>query len=200
MISPRICGFRASHISLCAALALSACSADKLYTVPTAVPTAASGQAAVSRISIAYGTVEVQDVSLPEYASGQAIPMRASDGSISSSRNLLWADLPTRAVTLELSRYLRQTTGAEIAPSPWPFLDRAEVRVDVRVEQMLAEADGTFRLSGQYFIAPETGARGRSALFDLTVPMAGPGTAAIAAARGQAILQLAQVIARTGLR
>ncbi|KAA2313453.1 membrane integrity-associated transporter subunit PqiC [Pseudooceanicola sediminis] len=196
MISRRAPLFRVPLLSLLAVLSLGACSADKLYTVPT--PPA---QAAVGRIAIAYASVEVQDVSLPEYASGDAIPMRDDDGSVTASKNLLWADLPTRAVTLELSRYLRQITGAEVAPSPWPFLDRAQVRVDVRVEQMLAEANGSFRLSGQYFVAPETGARGRSALFDLTVPIGGDGGAvAIAAARGQAVLQLAQLMAQSALR
>ncbi|WP_226941717.1 PqiC family protein [Pseudooceanicola spongiae] len=197
MMTPRALVLRAPLLSILAALALSGCSAEKLYTVPNPTP----AQATANRIAIAYGTVEVQDVSLPDYASSQSIAMRGPDGSVTAAKKLLWADLPTRAVTLELSRYLRQITGAEVAPSPWPFLDRAQVRVDVRVEQMLAEADGTFRLSGQYFIAPETGARGRSALFDVVVPIGGDGDAtAIAAARGQAMLQLAEKMARDGLR
>jgi len=66
---------------------------------------------------------------------------------------------------------------------------------------LLAAETGQFRASGQYFVAVSTGGSERSGLFDLTVafdPKGGP--AAIAAARGQLILDLASYIAKNGLK
>jgi len=143
----------------------------------------------------------VLQVSLPSYAASDEIYVRGADGALTSSSGLLWSDDPSRAVTLELSRYLALTTGAQVAPEPWPFADRASARVDVRVEEMYAEGETRFVMAGQFFAAPENGGRDRSGLFALSAPIAGGGgTAAIAAARGQVVRDLAAEIARKGLR
>jgi uncharacterized lipoprotein YmbA len=156
---------------------------------------------AAERVGISYRTVEVLQVSLPTYAASEEIYVRGADGALTSSSDLLWADEPSRAVTLELTRYLSQITGAQVAPEPWPFADRAGARVDVRVEDMYAAADGRFIMTGQYFAAPEAEGRDRSGLFSLSAPIAGEGgVAAIAAARGQVVRDLAAEIARRGLR
>lgn len=183
-------------ITACLAFGLLAgCGSDAMrYPVPPA-------PAPAERVGIAYRSVEVLQVSLPTYAASEEIFVRGADGALTSSADLLWADDPSRAVTLELTRHLSQITGAQVAPEPWPFLDRAAARVDVRVEDMYAAADGRFILTGQYFAAAEAGGRDRSALFSLSAPVAGEGgTAAIAAARGQVVRDLAAEIARKGLR
>ena len=186
---------RPALLCLTAGLALAACSSARLYTVPV-FPETGLGSASSS-----FRSVEVLDVSLPDYAAAGEIPMRQKDGSVKASRSVLWADEPVRSVTLELSRLLRQITGAQIAAEPWPFYDNAQAQLQVRVESMLAEGDGTFRLTGQYFVAPTDGRRGRSDDFKISVPVATPGAPnAIAAARSQAVLTLAQKIARVGLR
>ena len=65
---------------------------------------------------------------------------------------------------------------------------------------MLAQESGVFRLAGQYFVSSETG-RARAQLFDLSVPVPlEAGATAIAAARAQAVRDLAVAIARDGLR
>lgn len=167
--------------------------AQRFTVPPAAVP--------LQNVTIAYRSVELLEVSLPTYAASDEIHIRGDDGAVSSSSDTLWADQPARSVTLELSRYLAQMTGARVAPEPWPFADRAAVRVDVRVEEMLAEGNGTFLMTGQYFVAPELGGRDRSGLFSLSAPIvAEGGAAAIAAARGQVVRQLAEEIARKGLR
>ncbi|WP_113911767.1 PqiC family protein [Roseovarius dicentrarchi] len=154
----------------------------------------------VQKQRIAYGTVALRAVSLPTYAAAEDIYIAGLDGVISPGAGLLWADEPGRAITLELTRYLAQITGARVASEPWPFLDRAQVEVELRIEEMLAHADGTFRLSGQYFVAPESG-RDRANLFSLVTPIGGAFTAQdIAAARGAAMRQLAGEIAARGLR
>lgn len=99
----------------------------------------------------------MSEVTLPSYAAAEDIYMRAADGTI-SPMGTLWADLPARSITLQLSRDLGAITGVTVAPEPWPFRAYAAAKVDVRIEELLATAEGVFRLSGQYFIAPEAGA------------------------------------------
>lgn len=149
---------------------------------------------------IAFRAVEIRDVSLPAYAADDEIVRRAADGRLVSD-GVLWADTPDRAVALELSRHLAQITGARVASNPWPFEALPDARLDLRFETLVAGADGTFRATGQYFVAVSDGRRERSGVFDLSVPFdpeAGP--AAIATARGQVILDLAGDLARAALR
>ena len=154
------------------------------------------------RIATSFPSVEVRDVSLPTYAQAEEIAVQGADGSITLSDAFLWADDPSRAVTLELSRNLATLTGNPTAPEPWPFEAYPAARVEVRVEQMLASQAGQFRLSGQYFVVDmESRGRDRAALFDLSAPLdpeAGPN--AIAAARAAVVAELAELIAREGLR
>lgn len=149
---------------------------------------------------IAFGSVALREVSLPGYAAGEEIYFSDATGVLSTQPGLFWADDPGRAITLELSRHLAQITGARVAAEPWPFGGFPEAQVEVRVEEMLAQADGVFRLAGQYFVSSENG-RARAQLFDLSVPVPDEaGITAIAAARGQAVRDLAVAISRDGLR
>lgn len=180
--------------SLAAALMLAGCGSDPETRI--AVPRADISQ----KQRISYSTVSLREVSLPTYAASEEIYISGPDGIISPGEGLLWADEPGRAMTLELTRYLAQITGARVASEPWPFLDRPEVILELRIEEMLAYADGTFRLSGQYFVAPENG-RDRAKLFSLATPIGGEFSAQdIAAARGAAVRKLAGEIAAIGLR
>jgi len=67
---------------------------------------------------------------------------------------------------------------------------------------MVTDQNNQFRLSGQYFVAATDGSNvNRARLFQLAVPIGSePGPAAIAAARGQIIADLAVMIAKNGLR
>ncbi|WP_375686997.1 membrane integrity-associated transporter subunit PqiC [Pseudooceanicola sp. LIPI14-2-Ac024] len=168
------------------------------FAPPVPTPGAA---ATVERVGIAYSSVEVLEVSLPSYANSDEIYVREGDGGLRKKSGVLWTDEPSRAMTLELSRTLSQITGRRVAPEPWPFADRAQARVDVRVEEMFADGDTRFVISGQYFVAPEDGGRDRAGVFTLAAPVATDGgPAALAAARGQVVRELAQLIARQGLR
>ena len=152
------------------------------------------------RVSSRYSSLEVRQVSLPSYAASDEIASRDAGGAITTNKSTLWADEPARAMTLELSRYLGQITGAQVAAEPWPFLDRAAAIVDVRIEDMVADADGSFHITGQYYVAPDSGYGGRSGLFSLSQPIVGDGAGAIAAARAAATRALAEQIARGELR
>ncbi|HDR29231.1 PqiC family protein [Rhodovulum sp.] len=164
------------------------------YTVPEA-------PVAGPRLPSAFATIALREVALPAYAASDEIHVRGADGALTPAPSALWADDPARAITGDLAHYLGRMTGATVAAEPWPFFERANATLEVRVSDMLAEAEGRFRLSGQYFVAPEQGRRGRSGSFAITTGIApGGGPAAIAAARGEALRDLAALIAREGLR
>jgi uncharacterized lipoprotein YmbA len=145
-------------------------------------------------------SLEVRDVSLPAYAESEEIHIQSADGSLSSSNSVLWADLPVRAISLELSQNIASLTGARVASEPWPFERTPQARLEVRMDELLAGVDGVFHASGQYFLSSTEGGRDRSGTFKLSVPFdfeAGP--VAIAQARTQAILELAEKIARDAM-
>ncbi|MDF3349980.1 hypothetical protein HKX17_07365 [Sulfitobacter sp. KE34] len=157
--------------------------------------------AVTEKTSIAFSSVEVRDVSLPTYAAAEEISVQLADGRLVSSTDVLWADAPERAVALELSQNLARMTGRRIASEPWPFEAFPDASLEVRFAELVATESGEFRASGQYFVAVRDDRRERSGLFDLSVPFNPEGGAnAIAAARGQLVLDLARYIARNGLK
>lgn len=174
-------------------LTLAACGSPERFSVSPPVITQTQ--------PISFASVEVRDVSLPTYAASDEIHQREDDGTLISSTDILWADSPERAIALELSRNLARLTGRRVASEPWPFEEFAEARLEIRFSHLIATTSGEFHTSGQYFVAVRDGRRERSGLFDLVVPFdpkGGPN--AIAAARGQLILDLARYVAQDGLR
>lgn len=152
------------------------------------------------RISISFRSVELREVTLPRYAGEEEI-FRENEAGALASTGLLWADDPSRAITLELARHLSRLSGATVASEPWPFLDRADAVVEVRIEEMLADKTGNFQLQGQYFVAPENGRRGRSKAFRLTAPIEPDSDiGGLIQARATVVLELASLITREGLR
>lgn len=152
------------------------------------------------RVPSKFASIEVREVSLPTYAATEEIFIEGADGALTTS-DLLWADDPTRAVTLALSRNLAEITGRMVAPEPWPFDELPDGRVDVRVERFLSGSDGTLVLAGQYFVADIAGqGRDHAHIFDLSVPLLGGASPASAAeARARLVRELALRIARDAL-
>ncbi|HWL57357.1 MAG TPA: PqiC family protein [Paracoccus sp. (in: a-proteobacteria)] len=156
-----------------------------------------------TRLPNRLGTAELKDVSLPEYASAGEISWQDAGGAVRSNTRQLWADEPQRAFTLTLARAISDISGATVIAEPWPLAEPPRRTLEVRVEKALAQANGTYRLTGRYFIA-DSGAGGtnHARSFDISVPMgaeggkAGPAT--IARAQSAAIAQLAQQIASLG--
>ena len=174
-------------------LTLAACGSADRYavTIPPVTET----------VRIAFGSVEVRDVSLPSYAAADEIHIRKGNGTLVSSSGNLWADSPERAIALEISESLSRLTNRRIASEPWPFEAYPDARLELRFAELLASDAGQFRATGQYFVAVTGGGRERSGLFDQSVtfdPKSGPG--GIATARGQLILKLAEFIAKDGLK
>jgi uncharacterized lipoprotein YmbA len=176
-----------------ATLALAACTGTDIRFASTQIEPS-------TRIASRYASLEVVEVTLPVYAASEEIFTEDASGAI-TALGPLWADDPARAMTLQLSRDLAAITGATVAPEPWPFRGIAEAKVDVRIEEMLATASGTFRVSGQFFVAPDISGPDRSGLFSISVPLpAQPSPSRIAAARGAATSSLAEEIVNRALR
>lgn len=156
---------------------------------------------AAEHVGIHFASIEVRDITLPSYAALEQIHVEAADGRLSPVGGLIWADDPVRGSSLELVRALSQITGAMVAGEPWPFDAYPAARVEVRLEEFVASRRGAFRISGQYFVAALDGSGRDSAhLFSIEVPLAeDAGAEQIAAARAQAVAQLAAQIAREGL-
>ncbi|MDP5333792.1 MAG: PqiC family protein [Paracoccaceae bacterium] len=149
-------------------------------------------------VALRLASLELRDVVLPAYAEGSQILQQDADGALRPVEGSEWADSSARAVTAALARSLDLQTTAPVAAEPWPLSEPAAGRLDVRIDAMLARADGTFQIAGQYAVASFDG-RAREVLerFDIRVPLTAQGPAAIAAAQGQAIDQLAgQIVAR----
>lgn len=151
-----------------------------------------------TQVQLRVATIEVQDVSLPVYASATEIVVADDAGALRPVAKSIWADDPVRAVTGALARSLDAKSTATVAAEPWPLTDSAQARLSVRVDQMLAGSDGRFTLSGQFALSSTSDAvRESLQRFSITVPMADTTPASVATATGTAIAQLAdQVIAK----
>lgn len=175
---------------------LAACGAAPLRI---AVPPLSTGEG----IAVGFASVEVVEVSLPAYAEGDEIFVLGQGGALTEAGGAIWADDPSRALTLDLARLLGEITGARVAPEPWPYDEDAGARLDIRVAEFAPDLTrAAFVLRGQYFVAAQDGSgRDRAREFSVAGRLpAEPGPAAIAAARSEATLALALLIAAEGLR
>ncbi len=175
---------------------LAACS-DPEKTGRYVIETPVAAKSLPNRI----GSAELREVSLPQYAAGQEIAWQTPDGALRSTPDNIWADDPPRAITLALARQISDLSGATVIAEPWPLSEGPQRRIEVRVEQFLARADGVVELAGSYYVAAADLGGGRDLVrrFDLTVPVAEAALndpAAIARAQSQAVALLAGRIAR----
>ncbi len=170
---------------------IAGCSSDA-DTARYLIEPAAAPQA---KVRTAVASVELREVSLPLYAEGAEVAYQAADGTVRNSGDHLWADEPARTVTMTLADSIADLTGAVVAAEPWPFPEDPDVRVEVRVAEMLARSDGSFRLAGQFFVAPLAAGRQAAQRFDIAVPLEAAGYQGIAAANAEALRRLAEAVA-----
>lgn len=178
-------------LTLALSLTLAACGDTAARYLVEPAPTAAP-------VALRLSSLEVRDAVLPAYAEGSQILQQDASGALRPVKGSEWADSSARAVTAALARSLDLQSTAAVAAEPWPLSDSPAGRVAVRIDALVARADQTFQMAGQYAVA-SFDSPGREVLerFDIRVPLAGDGAGAIAMAQGQAIDQLAgQIVAR----
>lgn len=170
------------------ALLLAACSgAEPRYLID------APAQSGSARLRVS--TLEIKEVSLPAYAEASEILMEGKDGALAPVDNALWADEPGRAMTLALADQIGRASTATVAAEPWPLEEEAQAAVHVTVSQLVARADGTVSLTGQYAVSSyDRVVRERISRFDIAAPMTESTPAGIASATGAAIAQLSAEI------
>lgn len=183
-------------LSFAAAGLLAGCS-DPTATARYPIAPAPAAKALPDKL----GQAELREVSLPQYASGQEIAWQTEDGALRSSPENIWADDPPRAVTLALARQISEISGATVIAEPWPLSEGPARRIEVRVAQLMARAEGVLVLEGTYYVTPADLGGGRDLVrnFALSVPIEGADKAApgaIAAAQSRAVALLAERIAR----
>jgi len=171
-------------------LGLAACGDNKARFLINTTETATQ-----TRLRVA--SIEVRDVSLPAYASASEIVVEQADGALKPVAKALWADDPVRGVTGALARSLAAKSTATVSAEPWPLADGPAVQLEVRVDQMVAGADGNFRLTGQFALSsPQGQVRDSLTRFALSVPLADTSPGAVAVSTGKAIDGLADDVLR----
>lgn len=173
-------------LALTAATALlSACADGPRYIVDSRPPEAA--------LRLPVATLELRELVLPGHASGAEVLLETADGGLVTLGGALWADDPVRAHTATLARLLDEGSTARVAAEPWPLDTPPQAAVAVRIDRMLARADGTFALQAQVAVTLRDGAlRERLERVAVTTPLPSTDAAGVAAASGAALQLLAE--------
>jgi len=175
-------------------LTLSACGSTEgplRYEVPIPAPQ--------EQVRISAGSIELREVTLPLYAELETISVAASDRSLRSDTEILWADDPVRAVSRGIVESLSALTGAKVAESPWPLAELPDVELEVRFDRMVADADGVFRATGQFYVAPRgIDGRDKARRFAAEAVYVPGDLGSIATAKGDVIARVARQIAERG--
>lgn len=167
---------------------LAACGQTQYFAPPSSVSDV--------RVNVAATSVQVNQVSIPEYALNQEIPIQQADGSLTTDTDRLWADLPDRAMQGALTRHLNTITDARVATEPWPLSGFPDAEISVFVEDMIVRVDSTLSLTGTYAVRSEAG-QDSVGNFAIVTPVADLASyPAIIAAHEAAWQQLAEKLAR----
>ncbi|NNE88964.1 MAG: hypothetical protein HKN27_12885 [Silicimonas sp.] len=198
---------RLPHLAVIGLFVLTACA-----STPEPVRYATTAHSPGARIAIPHQTIALREVSLPAYATDEGISIADQSGAIREAPGSIWADDPTRAVTLRLTNALADVTGRTVAADPWPFDSTPEVVVEVRMEEFVAEEAGRYVAQGRFYVAHAEDDRSddesadskradRAGSFNIIQPFDPElGFPAIADARSRVIAALARQIAQRGLR
>ena len=181
-------------LSLTLALLLAGCGGNATRYVVEAEP-AGVPPAAKQRLRVA--SIELRDVVLPAYGEDSKLLVEGPDGGLTAVKGSEWADSSARAITAELARSLDLRGSASVAAEPWPLIDSPDIRLEVRIERLVARANGAFVLAGQYAVAsPDGRMRGFLERFEISVPLADQKPASVARAYGAALDGLSTHILR----
>ena len=148
------------------------------------------------RVTTSVRSIEVMEVDLPDYANAPEILVKGAGGQLVGDNSNLWADIPSRAIAAAIGRNLSEITSITTATEPWPLEEFPDMRLEVRVDQMIADLSSGFRLTGQYFLTPlGSNFRDQAVRFSITEPIEGQGPSAYSRAASRAILTLSEQMA-----
>ena len=152
------------------------------------------------------GRIELREVLLPQYASGQEMVRQGEDGALRGDPATVWADAPARGLTQAIATQISAVSGATALAQPWPLSTAPDRTLEIRIDRIFAGRDGVFHLSGQYFIAPRGEGRDIVRRFDIAEPLAvlavvgvsgdAASAAAVADAQARAVQTLSRQIAQ----
>ncbi len=176
------------------ALLLAACAAaapegPNFYLLDAPLPEAAPASDAAE--------VGLRELALPLYARRPQMAVATESGALLVSDDHRWAEEPARAATRLVARALAARRGAPVYADPWPQGARPEIVATVEVDRFVGALGGEIALEGQITLA-RLAARNRAetATFSIRAPVAGQDHAALAAAYGAALDELAAELAR----
>lgn len=140
--------------------------------------------------------IEVSRLDLPQHANENEISLRGPDGVIRILKNDLWADSPDQALTELLAAGLDERLTADVVASPWPYDTPADLRVDVKVRELIGDAGSQLNFKGQYFLSsPGGGALAKPVRFEYVLPMNDASPQSLSNAYAQAFAALSNAIA-----
>lgn len=178
--------------ALAVLLALAGCGGQELRF--SVLPPAVEPTIAPARVGTR--SLEVREATLPLYAELEQIYVEAAPGVLISDTDILWAETPAQAVTQGLVSALARTTTARVAAEPWPFESFPDARLEVRIDELLAQSTGLFVMAGIYYVASsEENGREVQRPFRIEVPANPSSPAEIARAKSLAIARLARQVA-----
>lgn len=179
------------HLIIALSLLLAACAgAEPPRQYLLEAPEPARDASADARI------VGLREIGLPLYARRVQMASLAPSGAIVADDMNRWAEETPRAATRLVARSLSAIRGAAVYPDPWPQGAVPDLIATVEVDRFIGAPGGEVTLDGQLTLS-EVGKRAgaKTGPFAIAVPVAGEDHAALAAAYGEAMVELARLIA-----
>ncbi|MEM1074530.1 MAG: ABC-type transport auxiliary lipoprotein family protein [Pseudomonadota bacterium] len=169
-------------------ISLGACGAnDQSYVMPDLQK--------LTPVQSSVRSVEVLRLDLPRYAEDSEVAIVDENGVLRSQANLFWADDPDRALTEHLAAAIDGAMTADVVAEPWPFLDPAQVQIEVRVQNLTVVPDGNLRMNGQFIVISEDLRHLQQAQrFDISVSLPSESISDLAKSRISALAELARQV------
>lgn len=137
----------------------------------------------------------MREIGLPLYARRVQIAAQDQSGAITADDQHRWAEEPPRAATRLVARSLAALREGAVYADPWPQGAAPDFIVTTEVDRFLGALGGEVTLEGQLTVA-RAGERASAVTgpFTISVSTEGENHAALAAAYGAALAELARRI------
>ncbi len=152
----------------------------------------------VAALHHAPAQIGVDQVTVPAYLSGNKIPVRSAEGTLTFCDRSVWATPPEKGLTRHAIASLQKRFATpRVYRYPWDIERSSGVRLHVALNRFIYdEATSSVILEGSYFVETLRGTHRRAKLFATRVPVAKGETPLIVAAMNQAFGRLVADAAR----